>query len=453
VLSKVYIVKSVEDINLLCHKDFYMVIDDIKEKHRCKSNIIYLVDLIPEDIELGKQFLLSYNIMLNIQKLLMRINNIHEIVFYRCKYLDVYFTMQYIRYSGLGLENIKIICNQCNDYQMQKGAYRFPDYWIEKVESECKEFINQQWNKVELRIRKNKPLLSIIIPYYNLGKYLDETVQSIKSCSYDNYEILIINDGTHDEYSIEVLNKYRGDNKVRIIDQENKGLSAARNIGVYEANGEYITFLDADDLITSSYYERAISILEYYDDIDIVYSWVQFFENKHEIWPTFNLSLPYLLLSNMSAAFYVIRKEKFLNYGMNKDEMKHGMEDYESLIRMHVNGCKGIAIPEALVKYRYRIGSMSKSFNPEIVIEIYNTIVEYHKEVYLDYGIEIIKLINANGPGYLWNNPTKSYPSVCLNANEDINDIKYILIRLANSKIGKKVIRILKKYKTLKENR
>ena len=88
--------------------------------------------------------------------------------------------------------------------------------------------------------------------------------------------------------------------------------------------------------------------------------------------------------------------------------------------------------------------SMSKAFNPGVVINIYNQIVEQNMQAYKEYSIEIIKLMNANGPGYLWNNPSLNYPSVVLNA---IHDIKYILIRLLNTHIGRIAIKILKCYK------
>jgi glycogen(starch) synthase len=68
-------------------------------------------------------------------------------------------------------------------------------------------------------------------------------------------------------------------------------------------------------------------------------------------------------------------------------------------------------------------------------------------QAYKEYSIEIIKLINANGPGYLWNNPSLNYPSVALNPNEDIHDIKYVLIRFLNTHIGRIAIKILKYYK------
>lgn len=401
-----------------------------------------LLDEIEESIVLGQDFLLSYKCMLTFKKLVSEVNI--KMVIFNCTYLEAYFTIQYIVYSGLNIGNIKIQNNMYNTLLGDVCKYKFPVYWIEHIEKECKELLNVKVNDED---KETTPLLSIIIPYYNLGKYIKESIKSIKQGSYSNYEIIVVNDGSDDALSKNILYEIQNEKKLCIINQDNEGLSSARNTGAKAARGKYITFLDADDVVKKDYYKRAIKVLEQYQYIDIVYSWVEFFDGKDEIWPTFNLTLPYLLLSNMTAAFYVIRKEKFIEYGLNEENMKKGMEDYDSLINMYKNGCKGVSIPEPLVKYRYRLGSMSKAFNPELVINIYNQLIENHLDVYNKYGIEVIKLINSNGPGYLWNNPTLKYPNVALNANEDVNDIKYILIKLLNTKIGKLGVKLLKLYK------
>ncbi|MDY3367235.1 glycosyltransferase family A protein [Zhenhengia yiwuensis] len=420
---------------------------DDKEKIKIQIEEAGKIQLIPlvlvnVDIKLGEVFKLSYQVLLTLKPLLKKGNIIT--LHFECTYIIMYFTLQYIWFGGEDLAPIKVDGNKAKFSAIEGDSYRFPWYWIQKCEQECEELLQ---SSLETNIEQTHPKLSIIIPYFNLGEYIHETLESLSGCNYSNLEIIIVNDGTTDEKSLKALDNLRRDERYRIIDQVNQGLSAARNAGVKVAQGKYITFLDADDQVASDYYTRAIKVLERHYDIDIVYSWVKFFEAKNDIWPTFNLKLPYLLLSNMSAAFYVVRKNAFIEFGMNRVEMQKGMEDYDSLIRMHINGCKGVAIPEALSYYRYRMDSMSKAFNPDVVINIYNQIVEQNMKAYEEYSIEIIKLMNANGPGYLWNNPSLNYPSVVLNANEDIHDIKYILIRLLNTHIGRIAIKILKCYK------
>ena len=91
--------------------------------------------------------------------------------------------------------------------------------------------------------------ISIIVPVYNVEKYLDECIQSIINQTHKNIEIILINDGSTDN-SLSILRKYEGiDKRIIVINQENKGLSASRNIGIKKSTGKYISLIDADDII------------------------------------------------------------------------------------------------------------------------------------------------------------------------------------------------------------
>ncbi|ETT50047.1 glycosyl transferase family protein [Paenibacillus sp. FSL R7-269] len=298
-----------------------------------------------------------------------------------------------------------------------------------------------------------KGKLSIIIPYYNLGTHIEETMQSALKTEYDNFEIIIVNDGSNDPLSIDVLEKYRSKvPKIKVVDISNKGLANARNVGAINAEGEYIAFLDADDLIEPHFYPKAIKILDSYANVSFVYSWLEYFGNASNTWPTFNTEFPYLLASNMLSAFVVVRRQDFIEYGLNKDEMEYGMEDYEGWISMCAKGCLGVSIPEALVKYRVRTNSMSRQFNRDMIIYLRERMASINSPVYEKYGAELFKLVDANGPGYLWDNPTMTYPTVGYGNNNtddfsDINAQKYELMRLANSKWGARLIKLAFKLK------
>lgn len=88
------------------------------------------------------------------------------------------------------------------------------------------------------------PKFSIIIPVYNVEKYIGKCLESVMNQTYKDYEVIVVNDGTKDN-SMEIVKQY----PVKIIEQENQGLSAARNAGVKKATGEYLIFLDSDDSI------------------------------------------------------------------------------------------------------------------------------------------------------------------------------------------------------------
>ena len=111
------------------------------------------------------------------------------------------------------------------------------------------------------------PLISIIVPCYNAEKYIHFCVKSILEQSYENWECLLINDGSADK-TLSILEEYAGKvNRFELFSQENKGLSATRNLGMDKANGDYVFFLDADDLLTENTLLNLVSELEVNTDI------------------------------------------------------------------------------------------------------------------------------------------------------------------------------------------
>ena len=105
------------------------------------------------------------------------------------------------------------------------------------------------------------PKVSIVIPCYNHGKFVDETVQSCLKQTYQDIEIIIVNDGSTDEYTNTLLKDYQRP-KTKVITIQNQGLPTARNTGIREAVGEYILPLDADDKIAPTYIEKAVNVIE-----------------------------------------------------------------------------------------------------------------------------------------------------------------------------------------------
>ena len=97
--------------------------------------------------------------------------------------------------------------------------------------------------------------LSVIMPVYNGEQYLNYSIQSVLNQTYKDYELILVDDGSTD-YSLEICEKYQSkDKRIHVISQENKGISGARNAGIDIATGEYITFMDSDDVIQPKMYE------------------------------------------------------------------------------------------------------------------------------------------------------------------------------------------------------
>jgi O-antigen biosynthesis protein len=127
------------------------------------------------------------------------------------------------------------------------------------------------------------PVISVIIPCFNQGKFIDEAVDSILAQSYTDFEIIIINDGSTDEFTVEKLGNYTR-SKTRIINTENGGLSAARNKGFREAKGEFVQYLDADDMITNLKFEDQLRVFSQNQEVDVCISDYMIFDIVRNIY-------------------------------------------------------------------------------------------------------------------------------------------------------------------------
>lgn len=346
-----------------------------------------------------------------------------------------------------GKQRIESLCNIDENVKLREKY--FYNVINNHVSRSSFPFLNNDIIKQPLTVNEEfiQGKLTIIIPYYNLGKYIIETIESAFNSNYEDKEIIIIDDGSTELDSIEKLREIKEKYKeIQVITIENAGLANARNVGASFASGEFITFLDADDLIDSTFYSKAVSILKTYPNVSYVYSWVQYFEGGSGVWPTFNTELPYLLCANMLSAFCVIRKNDFLSYGKNRIVMEYGMEDYDGWIGLAKNGYLGVSIPEPLVKYRIRQDSMSRQFNPDMRFFLNEQIAAGHKEIYNKYGHEILNLLMQNGPSYKWNNPTFEITENVDGTNSGIDQSIYAqkaeLLRIANSKWGNRIVKL-----------
>jgi glycosyltransferase involved in cell wall biosynthesis len=262
---------------------------------------------------------------------------------------------------------------------------------------------------------KNSPvkkgLLSIVVPYYNMGRYVDETIQSILQSDFPDKEIIIVNDGSNDDLSLKKLEEYKNDKHVKVISGPNKGLAHTRNTGAENAAGEFLAFLDADDKIGTSYYSSAIRALKAHDNIDFVACWTQYFEGSDKIWPTFLPEPPIILYHNtVNSSALVYKRESFLTYGKNDKQMAfQGWEDYESVVSILSAGGHGVVLPEVLFYYRVRTDSMIRSISATKKLLLYQYISSKHKNFYATFASEIFNLLNANGPGIVLDNPSLDY--------------------------------------------
>lgn len=122
--------------------------------------------------------------------------------------------------------------------------------------------------------------VSIIVPIYNVEKYLKQCLDSIVNQTYKNLEIIIVNDGTKDN-SMKIVEEYLQDNRIKIINKENGGLASARNSGLEKVTGEYISFIDSDDWIELNMYEELVSQIS--DEDILIYRYFSYDDKKKKI--------------------------------------------------------------------------------------------------------------------------------------------------------------------------
>lgn len=264
-------------------------------------------------------------------------------------------------------------------------------------------------------------LLTVVIPYFNMGPWIEECVQSILDSSYPFIEILVVDDGSTETASLEKLERlasrfkepqsfHPGSQSFRhltVLRQTNAGLALTRNQGALAAKGDFLAFLDADDKVAPAYYEKTILALRHNDNAFFAGSWVQYFGDGHALWAAFTPQPPYALVHNpVNSSGLVYKRVAFLAAGMNDKKTDYGLEDFGSLVSMLSHGLNGIILPEPLFYYRVRKGSMFRQVNREKFIYSYKYILEQHKPYYTKFAGQIINLLNANGPGFQFDNPS-----------------------------------------------
>jgi glycosyltransferase involved in cell wall biosynthesis len=210
------------------------------------------------------------------------------------------------------------------------------------------------------------PVVSIVIPAYNVAPYISETLDSIFAQTFAGYEVIIVNDGSPDTKELEqALEPYL--NRIVYLKQENRGAGAARNAGLRRARGEFTAFLDADDLWLPDYLSEQIKFIRE-GDYDFVYADALLFGQSPLAGRTFMQIAP----SNGEVTFeslingqcnvitsgVVARTQLILEVGMF-DEGLRNSQDFELWVRLVRKGARAAYQRRVLLRYRYHENSLS----------------------------------------------------------------------------------------------
>ena len=238
------------------------------------------------------------------------------------------------------------------------------------------------------------PFVSVIVPCYNHGQYVGEAVQSILDQTWQNLEIIVVNDGSTEQETIDILNNFRQP-KTRLIHlAQNMGLPAARNAGIKEAQGKYICCLDADDKLHPTYIEKAIAAMEANAGISFVWSWTRVFGIEDRVWYTPQFDPYSIMYYNQSNAPAVFKKSAWERAGGYQEDMQEGAEDWEFWIRLTRYGYRGYRISEKMILVR-RMGYSFVHRAAEKMDVLVEKIRAHNLDLYENSREKVDKIVNG----------------------------------------------------------
>ena len=225
------------------------------------------------------------------------------------------------------------------------------------------------------------PRVSVIVTCFDLGRYLPEALASIRAQTFRDFEICVVNDGSTDALTLRLLADLDAD--VSVVHSENRGLPAARNLGVSRTSGEYICTVDADDVLDPTLLEKSVARLDADPTLAFVSHWLEAFGDEQWQWTPERCDFPSLLDANTVNGAAVVRRAAVAAVGGWDETLRDGCEDWDFWITLVERGFRGEIIPEILFRYRRRSDSMSRvNFAGDGLTRLYRRLVDKHAETF-----------------------------------------------------------------------
>lgn len=225
-----------------------------------------------------------------------------------------------------------------------------------------------------------KSLVSVIVPCYNSGKTINRTINSVLAQTWQNIELIIVNDGSTDSTTNQILNSLSIQPNIRIYSQSNQGLAAARNNGVKISNGKYVMPLDSDDWLEPNAIEVMLSSCSnHFDGSNIVFSDIRFSGQRYGIKKTYCNPFEQLF-SNQLPYCMLIPREALINVKGYDENLSCGLEDWDLNIKLLIKNYNFIKVKEPLFNYRVASSGMFQS----ITINKFGYIFAQNRKKYSD---------------------------------------------------------------------
>jgi hypothetical protein len=242
-------------------------------------------------------------------------------------------------------------------------------------------------------------LISVIVPCYNQAHFLDETLNSILNQSYTNWECIIVNDGSPDNTENIAKKWIKKDQRFKYISKENGGLSSARNHGLKVAKGDFIQFIDSDDLLSFDKFKKSINAFKNQDAAIVITNFIRFKKKLHQFKKAFcrleNQEFTYdSILLQWDREFSIpihcgiFKKEIIGNIRFN--EKLRAKEDWFFWIQFFKSSPKVVFINENLAQYRMHQKGMTKNNSlmeenlKKVYLFIFNSLDDTYKEKFFE---------------------------------------------------------------------
>lgn len=236
------------------------------------------------------------------------------------------------------------------------------------------------------------PLVSIVIPCYNQGQFLSESIGSVLDSDFNDYEIIVVDDGSTDPETTSLLAQLDYPH-TRLIRQENRGLAGARNRGIAEAKGTFILPLDADDRIGPQYISRAVNALKADPGLGIVYCQAEKFGAESGPWRLPRFSRLRMALGNVIFCSALFRRQDWHIVGGYDERLRRGWEDWDFWLSLLDLGRKVRCLDLVGFYYRKQAASMAVAMDWRLKAELHRLMLAKHSHAVGWYGGLIAPLL------------------------------------------------------------
>ena len=228
------------------------------------------------------------------------------------------------------------------------------------------------------------PLVSVIVPCYNSGNTLSRTIDSIEKQTWVNTELIIVNDGSTDEATNDLLDYFSTKPNITVYSQSNKGLASARNSGIRISKGEYILPLDSDDWLTNNAIRIMFDTYKHGNVNSVVFSDIKLQGTRDIVKTTYCNSFEQLFSNQLPYCMF-FPKIIFEKFGGYDENLRLGLEDWEFNIRLISSNLEFIKLNEPVFNYNVSSSGMLKSMTMKSYSTIWLCISKKH---HTNYGLK-----------------------------------------------------------------